>query len=234
MYEVHDEINTADDILWQYIKTQLAQQTQKPVPEKLFRDLYGNFSMHWHEPNLFLSQTCGYPFIVDLAERGIKIIATPVYEINRDLPAGWYRSVIIVHKDFQIAEGAIHKEKLRLLQGLRAGYNDENSNSGMNLLRAALLEVFSDAELQQGPFASLQMTGAHKNSVTQVASGEIDVAAIDNVTYHLLGRYYPDLVGNTKVLTTTGISPGLPLITAANTADADVSRIREILIGQLP
>lgn len=217
MYEVSDSMKKADNIFWSRLREKLASQNVD-APVALERT-GGDLIDQWQDERLLLSQTCGYPYTHTLMQRGVKIVGTLVYTTNDGLAPGEYRSVIIVKA------GTSYKT-LADLKGKRAGVNEMGSNSGMNAFRAAVASNFPASELKQGIFSSVTTTGGHMNSVRMVADGRIDVASIDSVSYDLIKRDYPDLAAGTRVLTSTPVSPGLPLITSARTDDKTIARMR--------
>jgi ABC-type phosphate/phosphonate transport system substrate-binding protein len=217
MYEVSDSMKKADDIFWSRLREKLAAQGVA-APMALERTT-GDLVDQWKGEHLLLSQTCGYPYTHTLMQQGVKIVGTPVYTTNDGLPAGEYRSVVIVRA------GTPYKS-LEDLKGKKAGVNDMGSNSGMNAFRAAVASSFPESELKQGVFASVITTGGHINSVRMVADGQIDVAAIDSVSYDLIKRDHPELAAKTRVLVETAPSPGLPMITSPRTDDATIEKMR--------
>ena len=78
-------------------------------------------------------------------------------------------------------------------------------------------------------FASVLETGSHARTFAALISGKIDVAAIDGVTWALLGDRYPDHAQRLRVLEWTTASPALPFITSLNTLDNLVAALRETL-----
>jgi ABC-type phosphate/phosphonate transport system substrate-binding protein len=217
MYEVSDSMKKADNIFWSRLREKLASRGVD-APVALERTS-GDLADQWQDEHLLLSQTCGYPYTHTLMQRGVKIVGTLVYTTNDGLAPGEYRSVIIVKADTPY-------KTLADLKGKKAGVNEMGSNSGMNAFRAAVAASFSANELKQGIFASVITTGGHMKSVRMVADGQIDVAAIDSVSYDLIKRDYPELAAKTRVLTNTPISPGLPLITSARTDDKTIDKMR--------
>jgi ABC-type phosphate/phosphonate transport system substrate-binding protein len=217
MYEVSDTLRKADDIFWSRLRDKLKAE-RVDAPAGLARTS-GDLVDQWKSEHLLLSQTCGYPYVHTLIQQGVKIVATLAYTTNADLSPGEYRSVIIVKSDAPYRTVAE-------LKGRRAGVNDMDSNSGMNLFRAAVASSFSKVELARGIFSSVTVTGGHLNSVRMVADGRIDVAAIDDVSYDLIQRDHPELAGKTRVLVKTPAAPGLPMITGARTDDATIGKIR--------
>ena len=82
---------------------------------------------------------------------------------------------------------------------------------------------------RKGVFNKVVATGGHMKSVKEVASGRVDVAAIDNVTYDLIRSKHPELAKETRVLMKTSASPGLPLITSPQTSDRVLEKLRSSL-----
>ena len=75
MYDL-PELRTATDTWWSGMAAALRRAGIDAVPDQLTR-VY-NVATVWRDPNLLLSQTCGYPLVRDMA--GIlQPIATPIY-----------------------------------------------------------------------------------------------------------------------------------------------------------
>lgn len=217
MYELSDSVKRADDIFWSRLREKLKSEGIE-APVALERTT-GPLVDQWEGQSLLLSQACGFPYVHILMERGVKIVGTPVYTTNDGLPPGEYQSFIVVKS------GTPYKT-LADLKGKKAGVNDMGSNSGMNAFRSAVASSFSEDELRHGIFASVTTTDGHLRSVRMIADGQIDVAAIDSVTYDLIKRDYPELAAKTRVLMKTLPSPGLPMITSSRTDDAIVEKMR--------
>ena len=87
-------------------------------------------------------------------------------------------------------------------------------------------------------FGSVLVSGAHAESLEQLCRGEVDVAAIDCVTYALLARCRPRVTEPTRIIGRTAVAPGLPYATsigmrerarsagAQNTQEQLVARLR--------
>jgi ABC-type phosphate/phosphonate transport system substrate-binding protein len=217
MYELSDSVKRADDIFWSRLREKLTSQGIE-APVALERT-NGPLVDEWEGKNLLLSQACGFPYVHILMEQGVKIVGTPVYTTNDGLPPGEYQSFIVVKA------GTPYKS-LADLRGKKAGVNDMGSNSGMNAFRSAVAASFQKDELKHGIFSSVTTTDGHLKSVRMIADGEIDVASIDSVTYDLIRRDYPELAAKTRILMKTLPSPGLPMITSAQTDDATVEKMR--------
>lgn len=225
------ELQAANDALWTAVAERLAAAGARDVPQALTRgdDLHAV----WTSPALVLAQTCGYPLLKTLAGQ-VQLVATPRYRaLGCEGP--FRRSAIVVGA--QARTGS-----LAALRGGRCALNDRMSDSGMNLLRAAVAPL-ADAK----PFFSqVVMTGSHLASAEAVAAGEADVAAIDAVTFAHLQRLRPMVARRLRVIQWTARTPGLPLITAVTTdptirlalqqalsdvaRDAQLAWVRDILL----
>jgi ABC-type phosphate/phosphonate transport system substrate-binding protein len=171
---------------------------------------------HWLEPDLLLSQTCGYP-LRHVLKDAVRLVATPCYAAPACEGAG-YCSLVVVPADSPAAD-------LADLRGRRVAFNAPDSQSGFNVLRAAV------APLAQGGrfFAEAIATGSHAASLELVAGGGADVAALDCVSFALFQRGGRPATESVRILCRTAAAPALPFITAASTSDADLLRLRRAL-----
>ncbi len=178
----------------------------------------------WRSAHLLLSQACGYPLLTQLRGQ-VQVIGRPQYEWS-DSSGGEHCSVIV-------SRDADPRRDLGAFAGSRGVINDLHSNSGMNLLRHRL------APLQRGGrfFASVAVSGAHRQSLRWLREGWADLAAIDSVTFAYLARYAPAEVAGLRVVARTASSPTLPYITALNAGPDGAERIRQAMntaLQQLP
>jgi len=213
MYDL-PELEAANDALWAAIAERLVAQTVQGVPDRLTRG--GPIEAVWIDPMLLLGQTCGYPLVTSLGGR-VRVVATPRYT-GQGCDGAIYRSAIVVRASDPAKD-------LADLRGRRVAVNDLASNSGMNLLRAAIAPHAKGAPF----FAAIAVTGAHVASVEAVVAGEADVAAIDAVTWAHLQRLRPCATQGLRVLSWTTATPGLPLITSATNDAALLAALRQAL-----
>lgn len=174
----------------------------------------------WVDPTLLLGHTCGWPLMTELASR-VQLVATPVYD-HRGCEGAQYRSWILLRADSPAAT-------VSDLRGGRVAINGWDSNSGMNLLRAAVAPLGVAGRF----FGSVVVTGAHLASVAAVVAGDADAAAIDCVTYGLVARHRPELLAGTRILAATPASAGLPLISGTSTPAARIQELRDALRNML-
>jgi ABC-type phosphate/phosphonate transport system substrate-binding protein len=208
------ELRDAHDAFWAALADRLSAAGLSDVPPALARNL-NHFDV-WRHPALLFAQGCEYPLAKSYASY-VKLVATPWYSAPGCERAD-YRSAIVVREQDVGAS-------LADFRGRRCTVNEIDSNSGMNLLRAAVAPVAAGGRF----FESVVVSGSHRRSVEMVALGEADVAAVDCVSLAHFGRLYPLVVGKLRVLSWTPASPSLPFITARSASDATVQVLRSAL-----
>jgi ABC-type phosphate/phosphonate transport system substrate-binding protein len=215
MYEFA-ELQTAHDTLWRALSNALIERGIPHVPSHLTRDL--SHRDVWRHPSLLFSQACEYPVATSFGDV-LTLIGTPRYSAP-GCEGTLYRSAIIVRANDSA-------DTLAELRGRRCAVNEPDSNSGMNLLRAAI------APLAHGKsfFGSVQFSGSHRSSVERIARDEADVAAIDCVTFAHLQRFDPALTQQVRILTWTPPSPSLPFVTSHITDEHTLEALRSALAG---
>jgi ABC-type phosphate/phosphonate transport system substrate-binding protein len=210
MYDL-PELKAATDAWWAGLSRHLAAQGLGDLPSTLNRA--GDPVERLKAEGLVFGQTCGFPLTHKLKDH-VQLLATPRYAVPGCAGAS-YVSWIVVRRD-DPAKG------LADLRGKRAAYNDDGSQSGYNTLRAMIAPLADGGRF----LGAAKESGAHRNSLAMVRAGEADVAAIDCVTFALIARVAPEEVRGIRVLMASGTAPGLPYVTAASTAPADVRRLQ--------
>jgi ABC-type phosphate/phosphonate transport system substrate-binding protein len=206
-------IQHANDTLWAAIAERLQLQGVE-APLRLTRDV--DLDEVWTHPGLLLGQACAYPLMTTLKDV-VQVVATPRYAAA-GCEGAFHRSAIVVN--------ARHgPSRLEALRGARCVVNDLLSNTGTNVLRAQIAPLAREGRF----FGEVQVTGAHAASLAAVAAGKADVAAIDGVTFALLGKLEPDLTAAVRVIGWTRVCPGLPFVTAAATSVRGLGALRRAL-----
>lgn len=213
MYD-HPGVRDANDALWAAIAARLRAAGLDRVPDAL--DRRRSLEDIWDDPDLLLAQTCGYPLTTRWAGR-LRYVATPRYTVA-GCTGTLHRSRLVVRDDDPA-------ETLAAVRGRRAAINDRQSNSGMNLLRAAVARHAR----RQTFFATVVETGSHAHSARLVASGGADIAAIDAVSFAHLERHEPATTTRLRTLGWTDESPGLPLVAARGTSPRTLALLRRTL-----
>jgi ABC-type phosphate/phosphonate transport system substrate-binding protein len=214
MYVAPPPVAQATDDLWRFLRDFLRAGGMQQVPESLDRGM--SHSEAWLQPNLLLAQTCGFPYVKTLRGR-VRLVATPCYGYpGCDGPQ---------MRSFVIARTGAGPSSLQDLRGSTVAINSRDSNSGMNLLRAAIAPISAGARF----FASVVETGGHLASISAVAEGRADCAAIDCITFGHVQRFAPELLEKIAVIEQTPAGPGLPFVTRGSASDLDVSLMRAAL-----
>ena len=204
--------------LWALLHHKLSDAGLQRLPHDLTWP--DDYHAHWLEPDLLLSQTCGYPFTDDLAGK-VQLLGAFAYDAPQCSGIAC-RSALVARAE----HGHLGLEGFR---GLRAAFNAANSQSGYNAFRALVAPLAVNGRF----FASALETGGHGASVAAVREGRADLAAIDCVTYAALVRYTPQATQGLCIVATTEAYPGLPLITAKGTSAAEIALLQNALRGLL-
>jgi ABC-type phosphate/phosphonate transport system substrate-binding protein len=207
----------ANDALWAAIRSRL-DEAGVEAPKTLTRG--PDLDTQWRNPRLVFGQTCGYPYVGRLKD-AVALIAAPIYAFPGCEDAS--------HRSFIIRRASDARRALAEFRGAIAGLNAHDSNTGMNLFRAALAPLAGGAPF----FRAIVVTGSHEGSVAAVAEGRADLAAIDCVSYALLARGRPALIERVAVVAESPRSPSLPFVASAHLGAAAIAAVREALLSAL-
>jgi ABC-type phosphate/phosphonate transport system substrate-binding protein len=213
MYDL-PELRDAHDRLWGTLACQLRDSGIAGVPLQLTRGL--SHRELWAHPGLLFGQACEYPLSKSFREQ-LKIVATPRYSAP-GCNGNSYRSAIVVRAEERA-------ESLEQLRGRRCVVNEPDSNSGMNLLRAALAPLSGGARF----FRSVTFSGSHRKSVELIAAGEADVGAIDCVTFEHLRRTSSEFISKVRIVDWTPASPCLPFVVSRQAGELATTAVRDVL-----
>jgi hypothetical protein len=197
-----EEVRPSTDRFWALIRTGLGR-AGIAAPVDLHR---GDPWPVWSDPGLVLSQTCGFPYRTHLHGR-VVLVGTPDYGLP-DVPAGYYYSALVVHRDRA-------GDWTEFLSG-RLAINGADSQSGWAAPQ-------NHAAAFDARFHDLLETGSHLESARAVAEGRADIAAVDAVTWRFIQRFRNRTAARLRVLATTAPTPGLPMITAAGNDAAAIA-----------
>lgn len=170
----------------------------------------------WLSPRLLLTQTCGYPLMTALRGQ-VRVVGRPRYELP-DSTGGNHCSLLLSRADDR-------RRTLPAFRDSRGVINGEDSNSGMNLLRHRLAPLHRDGQF----FASVGVSGSHRESLRWLREDRADLAAIDSVTFAYLARHAEEEVAGLRVVVRSAFSPTLPYVTAASVTDEQVEALRRVM-----
>lgn len=216
MYVAPAPVLEATDALWYFIRDYVRKAGMSGVPDELDRTV--DYRDLWSRPDLLMAQTCGFPYVKSLRGK-VRLVATPCYG-HPGCDGAWMRSFVIVNRNSGFAS-------LDDLREHRAAINSHDSNSGYNLFRAALAPIAGRGRF----FSKVLETGGHAASISAVAAGQADCAAIDCITYGNISRYEPDQLRDISVLMETPAGPGLPFVTRSCATDEDIELLRSALLA---
>ncbi len=210
-------IAAANDALWAAISARLAEAGVR-APTSLTRG--GDLAALWRHPGLVFGQTCGYPYASVLKD-SVTLIAAPEYSFAGCEGAS--------HRSFIIRAARDPRRGFGEFRGATAALNAHDSDTGMNLFRAAIASVARGAPF----FRAIVVTGSHEASVETIAAGKADLASIDCVSFALLSRGRPELVERVTVVAESPLSPCLPFISAARLPAPTIELVRGALFAAL-
>ncbi|MGB3127790.1 MAG: PhnD/SsuA/transferrin family substrate-binding protein [Pseudomonas sp.] len=170
----------------------------------------------WLAPELLVTQTCGYPLMTQLRGQ-VRVIGRPRYELAHS-SLGDHCSLLLTREDNP-------RTALADFFDSRGVINGHDSNSCMNLLRERLAPLQRDGRF----FASVGISGAHRESLRWLREDRADLAAIDSVTFDYLARFAPQEVAGLRIVTHSAPSPTLPYIGPLDLSDERVLQIREAM-----
>ncbi len=142
---------------------------------------------------------CGLPY-VEKADR-LELLAAPVMKGRRYRDRPVYFSDVVVRADSSF-------RTLADLRGARWAYNESESHSGYNVVRAHLAR----RGWRDRFFGSSQESGAHLTSLDWILAGRVDASALDSTVLDTELEAFPELSGRIRVLETLGPSPIQPAV----------------------
>lgn len=200
--------------LWSDVAARLSRRGVAGVPEAL--SWPPDYQAHWLDPQLLLSQSCGFPLTHQLSGR-VQLVGSFAY----DVPG----ATGVMCKSQLICRRADQRRTLAAFSGATVAFNAMDSQSGYNALRAMVA-----ASGGARPFFRHAMeTGSHGQSIEKVRLGLADMAAIDCVTWTLWQDAHPALATELVVFDETEAYPGLPLITSLSTSINTLQALRSSL-----
>jgi len=200
--------------LWPGLRAHLVRAGIAGVPHAL--DWPNDHPAHWQDPQLLLSQSCGYPLTHALAGT-VQLLGAFTYDAP-GCEGILCRSQLVARQEHAHCT-------LADFRGLRVAFNSDDSQSGYNALRAAVAPLALGGKF----FASATATGGHAASLAAVQQGQADLAAIDCVTFAGLGRDTPQAVAGLCTIGQTLPYPGLPLVTGSHTRASDILALQSAL-----
>ena len=162
-----------------------------------------------------LAWICGYPYVQHRAR--LSLLAVPRF---RDQTL--YQSYLIV-----AADGTARS--LTDLEGGLFAWADPDSNSGYLYPRYRIFKAGKDPDVF---FRRTFFTWGHPRSITAVAEGLADGAAVDSYVWETLALRHPDLAAATRIIERSPQFGFPPVVAGPALTPADQEPIRRVLAGQ--
>ncbi len=201
-------LRPANEAWWAGLARHFAAHGVSGVPEHLDHSGIDPYDI-WQSPGLFMAQTCGYPLTHRLADK-VQLLGTPCYHAP-GCDGADYRSLIIMRT------GEAAENLAGALPG-RIAVNGLDSYSGWRALVAMAPDIRS--------ICDIVISGGHAASIQMVRDGAADLAAIDGVTFALIGDVEPEQLAGLSVVDQSVEAPGLPYVTRA---DVGEDRVRPMI-----
>ncbi len=199
---------------WAEIFGQIHQYLPSPFNSP-FKFWYDDDTNILGQADLFIGQTCGYPFIKKWHETHIPVC---VARFSIDGCEGTnYSSWFVTRSDSTKTSTAEFKNSTAVI-------NNTDSNSGMNVLRYEISKLANGEPF----FNRVLVSNSHLESMKKVASGEADLAAIDAVTYKFAIEQNIIDKDALKVIGQSELTAGLPFI-ISKSRDIDAATVRDAI-----
>lgn len=209
------EVRQATDALWYELRRQLRRAGVGTVPVRLNREVA--YQQQWTSRGFLFGQACGYDARIAFADH-LRVVATPCYNVP-GCQGPNYSSFVVVREDSRYGS-------LEDLRGARCVINTPTSHSGMSVLRALVAPLHAEGRF----FSAVRLSGSHERSLRMIRRNEVDVAAIDCVTYALLARYRMHELVGTRVMHHTAFVPAPPYVTSSHTRPEILAAMREAVV----
>lgn len=163
---------------------------------------------------------CGAPYVRRMAaiKPPIELLAAPVWRGARYQDQPRYFSDVVVQYNSQFCNFAD-------LRGAIWAYNEVGSLSGYAIMQAHLAEQGETGRF----FATTVQSGAHRQSIGMILTGQADVAAIDSVVLEQLLHAQPKLAQQLRTVAVLGPNPAMPWVVGTHLPQEIRHQLRQLL-----
>jgi phosphonate transport system substrate-binding protein len=208
------------DPTYQAIAGYLAQQLDLPIT--------CSDDLPWQERERMLEHgqaaigaICGavYVRLADQPAPPVQLLAAPVMRAARYQGRPIYFSDLVVPADSRA-------QKFADLRGKLLAYNEPNSYSGYQVVRAHLASLGESRAF----FGGIVAAGSHQAALRRVVAGTADAASIDSIVLERELQLHPELAAGLRTVATFGPSPIPPLVAAQQLPPATTHALRAALL----
>lgn len=209
------------DAFWQGCRQNLSAMDIKDLPNNLtsLKDCpLASLESAAFKGELLIAQICGLHYakanFVNYRDTKTpyRYVATPEYTVF-GAAKGYYSSIIISHDPTMV-------DRLNSGKKIDIIVNEENSFSGCIALKRWLNQK------EFGALDKFKISGAHKNSIQQIAQKQGDLAAIDAISLAICLEENPSLEKEIFILDQTSPVPALPLVTSSSHSQEFINALR--------
>ena len=162
-----------------------------------------------------LGMLCGLPYAVQPL---LQIVVAPVMKAPRYAGQPVYFTDVMVRADSRF-------RSFEDLRGASWAYNEPNSHSGYNVVRAHLAHLGETSQF----FSRIVASGAHSQSLQMLLRGEIDAVSLDTTFFDLEAQADPSLVDRVRVVQVLGPSPIQPFLAHRSVPEGLRLQMTEVL-----
>ena len=209
------EVQPSTSALLEAIAREVSELGEDVVVGNPNRSEHESLLSSWMGTEMYLSQSCGQPFIRELGD-AVDVLGTFVWNGISD-HLGNYQTHILVRGDYRAT-------MVSELRGARPVINSPQSLSGWCSLGCALAEVTEDRDFVQ-PYL---ISHHHWRSLQLLQDGAADVASVDSATFQILRRHRPALVHGLRIIGSGPLIPATPII-VSKTRNASIDELRALL-----
>ena len=208
------------DPTYQAIAGYLAQQLELPIACVDDRPWQERERMLEHG-QAAIGAICGAVYVRLAAQPAapVQLLAAPVMRAARYQEMPIYFSDVIVPADSRAQTFAD-------LRGKRLAYNEPNSYSGYQVVRAHLAALGEPRAF----FGGIVAAGSHQAALCMVVAGAADAASIDSIVLERELQLHPELAAGLRTVATLGPSPIPPLVAAQQLPPATTRALRAALL----
>ncbi|HCH33319.1 MAG TPA: hypothetical protein DE045_10280 [Oceanospirillaceae bacterium] len=201
---------------WQAVMPYISAAGVTDLPQHL--SWPEDYMAHWRQPELLLSQVCALP-LVDELKGQVQYVASPVFSTALQQGSD-YCSLLLVAEESAV-------EQLSDLRQARVAINDISSQSGYGILNHSLMQT---GVAMDELVAACAISGSHLQSMRWLQQGRVDLAAIDCITYHFVGKHQPHLIAGLRSIGITQPTLGHAWVTGMQTEPATIAQLRTGLV----
>ncbi len=212
------EARCATDAWWAGLSRHLEEQGVTDIPRALLRA--DDLIEQWCDPALLISQTCGY-LLTHQLRSALQAVATPHYTAV-GCNGSNYASAVVVRETHPAT-------RLEDLRGGVAVYSRSYSHAGYNALRG----IFAPLSGGKKFFSKVIGSGSHVDSLSLIATGAGDVAAVCSVLHAFVSRWRPAALHGTRVLGFTPLAPAPPYVAPIGATPHRVAQLQSALAAAI-